>query len=120
MLVDMAIKQRMLGYEGAARPFDVFAVLASSTLARFLVVGAVSYVINQAALYGLYEHLLLGLRGVSLPLAGLDVSLFVASTLAVELSIVVRFLLNDRWTFAGRGTKPFGRRLYESNLCSPS
>ncbi len=39
--------------------------------------------------------------------------------MAVEVSIVFRFALNDRWTFKGNcGAKPLYRRLLQSNISS--
>src|SRR5690348_13358942 len=54
-------------------------------LGKFLVVGASGVVVNNAALFTLYQVL-------RLPLLG-------ASTAAVVLSIVNNFFWNDRWTF---------------------
>ncbi len=52
---------------------------------KFCFVGATGVVVNSLALYLLYQT------------AGLP--LLVASPLAIELSIVNNFVLNDRWTF---------------------
>lgn len=57
-------------------------------LGKFLVVGASGVVVNNAALFTLYQLL-------RLPLVG-------ASTAAVVLSIVNNFIWNDRWTFQGQ------------------
>jgi putative flippase GtrA len=76
----------------------------SRTLGRFLVAGGVSYVVNQALLVALYEAAGFGL----LP----------ASALALEASILVRFGLNDRWTFRSRCGLPGCVRFYRSNLSS--
>ena len=57
-------------------------------LGKFLVVGASGVVVNNAALFTLYQVL-------RLPLIG-------ASTTAVALSIVNNFIWNDRWTFEQR------------------
>ena len=54
-------------------------------LGKFLVVGASGVVVNNAALFTLYQLL-------RVPLVG-------ASTAAVALSIVNNFIWNDRWTF---------------------
>src|ERR1700704_2250002 len=56
-----------------------------SRLSKFLVVGGTGVVVNNAALFALYQ--LLGLP------------LVVASVLAVTLAIGNNFVLNDRWTF---------------------
>src|SRR5689334_19939618 len=74
------------------------------TLRRFLVVGGVAYGVNQALLAALYE------------VAGLG--LLIASALALEASILVRFGLNDRWTFRSRCGSPVWVRFYRSNLSS--
>ncbi len=93
--------------------------LAGSTLGRFLVVGGVSYVVNQAALALLYERLLASVsRNAATALGGINLGLLVASVVALELSIVVRFVLNDRWTFGERPQRPLVRRFYESNAGS--
>src|SRR6266540_3342488 len=52
------------------------------------------------------------------PFGHVDLGLLVASVLAVEISILVRFLLNDRWTFRSRRQSAFWQRLCQSNLSS--
>ena len=74
------------------------------TLRRFLVVGGVAYVVNQALLVTLYE------------LAGLG--LLAASALALEASILVRFELNDRWTFRSRFQQTLWVKFYRFHLSS--
>jgi len=74
------------------------------TLRRFLVVGGVAYLVNQALLAGFYE------------LAGL--SLLAASALALEASILVRFELNDRWTFRSRFQQALWVKFYRFHLSS--
>jgi putative flippase GtrA len=76
----------------------------SPTLLRFLTVGGIAYVVNQALLVALYE--------------GVALALLPASALALEASILVRFGLNDRWTFRGRCRQPLWRRFYRFNLSS--
>ena len=95
------------------------ASIISSTLVRFLVVGGISYVVNQAALFGLYDGVLhtMAERHIG-ALGAVDTGLLVASVLAVELSILVRFVLNDRWTFRARCSQTFTRRLWQSNVSS--
>ena len=94
----------------------------SPTLRRFLVVGAVSFLVNQVTLFVLYD-VVLGLDGSStVSVLRVDPALAVASVVALELSIVVRFALNDRWTFRERGCLSLVRRLYlfqASSLGSP-
>jgi putative flippase GtrA len=95
------------------------AAIARSTLARFLVVGGISYVVNQVLLIALYDGAF-----ASLPRGGegltnvFDLPLLLASTIALEVSILVRFALNDRWTFRDRRTKPLAARFYQSNFTS--
>lgn len=90
-----------------------------STLGRFLAVGGVSFVVNQALLYVLYEQLLgrhiIAETGL---LRHVDGGLLLASAIALEVSILVRFALNDSWTFRGRGSRSYLRRLAQSNLSS--
>jgi putative flippase GtrA len=74
------------------------------TLRRFLVVGGVAYLVNQALLAGLYE------------LAGLG--LLAASALALEASILLRFELNDRWTFRSRCQQTLWVKFYRFHLSS--
>lgn len=57
---------------------------------KFLVVGAVGFLTNQALLWYLHEH-----QSVSVP---------VASPIAILVSMVVTFVLNERWTWHDRGT----------------
>jgi len=99
--------------------FPKHAPLLSSTLVRFLVVGGVSYMINQAALFGLYDGFMRSLAPTRLrPFGAIDTGLLLASVIAVELSILVRFVLNDRWTFRERCSQTFLRRLWQSNASS--
>jgi putative flippase GtrA len=86
--------------------------LLRSTFLRFLVVGGVSYVVNQTLLFALYEG---GLRRLA-SLGGLNTGLLLASVLALEASVLVRFAMNDRWTFGAHHAKPFRQRLAQSNL----
>jgi putative flippase GtrA len=95
------------------------ATIARSTLARFLLVGGISYVVNQALLFVLYDRAF-----VSLPKGGerladaIDLPLLLASVIALEVSILVRFALNDRWTFRDRCGKSLAARFYQSNFTS--
>jgi len=95
----------------------------SPTLRRFLVVGAVSFLVNQVTLFVLYDVVLGHPDGSStVSVLRVDPALAVASVVALELSIVVRFALNDRWTFRERGSLSLVRRLYlfqASSLGSP-
>lgn len=90
---------------------------------RFLLVGGFSYLVNQATLVTLYILLFRGPSdAVVLNAWRLDMALLVASALALELSILVRFALNDLWTFRNRAALSWARRLYlfhASSLISP-
>ena len=95
------------------------AAIARSTLGRFLLVGGVSYVVNQALLFALYDRAFASLPGGEGRLAdAFDLPLILASTIALEVSILVRFALNDRWTFRDRCTKSLAARFYQSNFTS--
>jgi dolichol-phosphate mannosyltransferase len=63
---------------------------SSGELIKFLTVGAVGMVVNLFSLYMLVE------------MAQLDRSL-IAPGIAIELSIISNFMLNDLWTFKGKG-----------------
>ncbi|MGE0059681.1 MAG: GtrA family protein [Dehalococcoidia bacterium] len=107
------VTRRGRGLSNAARG------LKDSTLGRFLVVGGVSYLVNQALLFLLYEGVFGEQDFVHLgPLRHLDGGLMAASAIAMEVSILVRFLLNDTWTFRGRAPGSFAMRLLQSNLSS--
>jgi putative flippase GtrA len=71
-------------------------------IAKFVVVGGSGTILNTAVLYVLYhwQHL----------------PLLAASALAVEVAVVNNYLLNDRWTFAGRS--PSLRRFAKFNASS--
>ncbi len=85
----------MLTSEGLPRP-----VVRSATLSRrfqkFLLVGAIGLGVNQTVLFALVS------------LAGLPVAM--ASPLAIGLSMVVTFALNERWTWHDRGSGPLLQR----------
>jgi putative flippase GtrA len=81
---------------------------------RFLLVGGISYVVNQALLVVLYDGALASMsRGNAF-----DAPLLLASVVALEISILVRFALNDVWTFRDRRGKSFIARFYQSNFTS--
>ena len=88
----------MLSSEGLPRP-----VVRPGTISRrfqkFLLVGAVGLAVNQGALFALVD------------LAGLAVA--VASPIAIFLSMIVTFTLNERWTWHDRG---HGRILHRALL----
>jgi putative flippase GtrA len=95
------------------------AAILRSTLVRFLLVGGVSYLVNQALLVALYDGVFASLPrgGATLPSA-VDLPLLLASIIALEVSILIRFALNDRWTFRDRCGKPLAARFYQSNFTS--
>ena len=99
----------------AAGRWDAF---AHSTLLRFMLVGGLSFVVNQALLVLLYEGSFRSMAAASTPLGPLNVGLLLSSSLALEASILVRFVLNDGWTFRDCHGKPFWQRLMQSNLSS--
>jgi len=88
----------MLSSEGLPR-----AVVQPATITRrlqkFLLVGAIGLGVNQGALYALVQH------------AGLAVAM--ASPVAIVLSMIVTFILNERWTWQDRGG---GRILHRALL----
>lgn len=88
-------------------------------MVRFLVVGGVSFIVNQAALVAFNEWLMAPVSdGVRIAGQAFDLRLLVASATAVEVSIIARFALNDVWTFRARRALPLGRRFVASNLSS--
>jgi putative flippase GtrA len=78
----------MLSSEGLSRP-----VVRPATITRrfqkFLLVGAIGLAVNQGALFALVDQ------------AGLAVAM--ASPIAIFLSMIVTFTLNERWTWHDRG-----------------
>lgn len=88
--------------------------MTRSALVRFLLVGGASYIVNQVLLVALYDGALASMsRGNAF-----DVPLLLASMVALEISILVRFALNDFWTFRDRHGKSFAARFYQSNFTS--
>ena len=79
------------------------AIVRSATITRrfqkFLLVGAIGLGVNQGALFALVAQ------------AGLAVA--VASPIAIFLSMIVTFVLNERWTWHDRGN---GRILHRGLL----
>jgi dolichol-phosphate mannosyltransferase len=88
----------MLSSEGLSRP-----VVRPATITRrfqkFLLVGAIGLAVNQGALFALVDQ------------AGLAVVM--ASPIAIFLSMIVTFSLNERWTWQDRG---HGRILHRALL----
>jgi putative flippase GtrA len=77
------------------RAIQVFTV--AKRFQKFLVVGAIGLGVNQAMLIVLHDS-------VSLALA-------VASVLAISVSMVVTFILNEMWTWHDRGSNPIVHRM---------
>jgi putative flippase GtrA len=71
--------------------------LLAQRFQKFLLVGALGLAVNQLALWILRGHL--------------DVQLFVASPIAIFLSMIVTFTLNEVWTWHDRGTGPLIHRI---------
>ncbi len=95
------------------------AAIARPRLVRFLLAGGVSYVVNQVLLFALYDGAFASLpRGEGGLASHFDLPLLLASIIALEVSIVVRFVLNDWWTFSDRHTKSLAARFYQSNFTS--
>jgi putative flippase GtrA len=97
---------------------------SSFTLGRFLVVGAIGYLVNQFCLFLFYDtHILWFLpekdvqKDIGVLTIG-DSRLLIASIAAVEISIVSNFLWHDRWTFRDRVRKPLYVRFAQFNMTS--
>jgi putative flippase GtrA len=91
----------------------------SPEMIKFLVVGGISYLVNQAALALMYEQVLADVtRRLDTAFGTMDLALLLASVVAVEIAIIARFLLNDHWTFRRRRDKPFVHRFVQSNFGS--
>ena len=71
--------------------------LVAQRFQKFLVVGAIGLAINQFALWIIRGHL--------------DVALYLASPIAIFLSMIVTFTLNEMWTWHDRGTGPLIHRI---------
>ena len=95
-----------------------------STLLKFLVVGAIGFVVNQFFLFLFYDTPLVWFLPESgaqaqIPFVTVgDVRLLVASVVAVEISIISNFLFHDRWTFRDRLRKSLPIRFGQFNLTS--
>lgn len=97
----------------------------SSTLVKFLIVGGIAYLINQFALFLLYDTSLFWFLPAKDTAAGFllfthpDLRLLLSSILAVEVAIIFQFNSHERWTFRDRvrpGWGPF--RFLKFNLTS--
>ncbi len=80
----------------------------STTFIKFLIVGSVGYLVDQLALFVIYDSPVfpfLPARGTDfdfLVVTHPDIRLFIASVFAVETSIISNFYWHDRWTFRHR------------------
>ena len=80
----------------------------SPTFVKFLIVGGIGYLVNQFVLFTLYDSPVASLlpdKGTHLDLGFLtisDVTLLIASTVAVEAAIASNFYWHQRWTFRDR------------------
>jgi putative flippase GtrA len=90
--------------------------MVSGRLSKFLIVGGVSYLVNQAVLFFVYEPARRHITAT--PVGAFDTGLLLASLVALEISIVVRFELNDRWTFAGLSRTSHSQRFIRANAGS--
>jgi putative flippase GtrA len=79
-----------------------------TTMIKFLIVGGIGFVINQAVLFLLYDTGIAwflpakGTPGEILFLHPSDMRLLLSSIIAVEVAIVAQFNFHDRWTFRHR------------------
>jgi len=80
----------------------------STTLVKFLIVGGLGYLVNQTVLFLLYDSpagFALPARGTDLRLIFVtisDLTLLIASIIAVETAIACNFYWHTRWTFRDR------------------
>jgi dolichol-phosphate mannosyltransferase len=86
----------MISTESWPQP-AVRALVVAQRFQKFLVVGAFGLAVNQGLLFALHH------------LAGATLS--VASPLAIFVSMVATFLLNEHWTWHDRGSGPILARL---------
>ena len=85
----------MLTSEGLPRPL-VRSATVTRRFQKFLLVGAIGLAVNQGALFAL-----VGRAGVAVA---------IASPIAILLSMIVTFAMNERWTWHDRGSGPILRR----------
>jgi putative flippase GtrA len=93
---------------------------ASSSFVRFLVVGAIAYVITQLVLALFYDVMPLlpdKESRLDLGLFRLNTRLFLASAIAVESAIIFKFFANEHWAFADRKSRLWiGARIVTFNI----
>ncbi len=97
----------------------------SSTLFKFLIVGGIAYLINQSALFLLYDTSLVWFLPAKDTAADLllfthpDLRLLLSSILAVEAAIIFQFNSHERWTYRDRARQGWGLfRFLKFNLTS--
>ena len=97
----------------------------SSTLVKFLIVGGIAYLINQSALFLLYDTSLFWFLPAKDTAADFllfthpDLRLLLSSILAVEVAIIFQFNSHERWTFRDRARQGWGLfRFLKFNLTS--
>ena len=79
----------MISVESWPQPAVRFWVLAQR-FRKFVLVGAVGLVVNQTSLALLHDSF--------------NIAVVVASPIAIFVSMIVTFILNERWTWHDRGT----------------
>ena len=85
----------MLTSEGLPRPL-VRSATVTRRFQKFLLVGAIGLAVNQGALFALVGRV--------------GVAVAIASPIAILLSMIVTFTLNERWTWQDRGSGPILQR----------
>lgn len=84
----------------------VWRLSVSRVFVKFMAVGAVSFLIAEVGLFLLYDVLPIlpdhGTRFAIGPLSHPDISLLLASIVAVEIAIVFKFYAHEHWTFPHR------------------
>ena len=78
-----------------------------TTMVKFVIVGGIGFLINETALFLLYDGGLLGFladkhESIDIGFATPEARLLFASIIAVEVAIVCQFNLHERWTFRKR------------------
>ncbi len=96
-----------------------------TTLTKFLIVGGIAYLINQFALFLLYDSPVFWFLPAKDTEASLglfnhpDIRLLISSILAVEVAIFFQFNSHERWTFRDRAHKGWAPlRFLKFNLTS--
>ncbi len=97
----------------------------STTFVKFLIVGSIGYLVNQATLLLVYDSPVFWfLPGKDTDFDFIlfthpDIRLFIASVMAVEVAIVSNFYWHERWTFRHRERRvPTVVRFLRFNLTS--